>query len=132
MVVNYSDEEVQKGKKSIFLAGPTARKEEDGSWRLEAIQKLKEYGFDGIVYTPEYSSWKPKESYLDQAEWERSALKEATVIVFWIPRELEKMPAFTTNVEFGYWLSSGKAVYGRQNIWIGSIKRIITKLLILH
>ena len=115
MVVNYSDEEVQKGKKSIFLAGPTARKEEDGSWRLEAIQKLKEYGFDGIVYTPEYSSWKPKESYLDQAEWERSTLKEATVIVFWIPRELEKMPAFTTNVEFGYWLSSGKVVYGRPN-----------------
>ncbi len=113
MIVNYSDEEVRKGEKSIFLAGPTARTEEEISWRLEAIQKLEEYGFDGVIYTPEYSSWKPKESYVDQAEWERSALKEATVILFWVPRELEKRPAFTTNVEFGYWLSSGKAVYGR-------------------
>ena len=25
------------------------------------------------------------------------------------------MPAFTTNVEFGYWLHSGKVIYGRPN-----------------
>jgi hypothetical protein len=45
--------------------------------------------------------------------WERIALTEATVIMFWIPRSLPDMPAFTTNVEFGYWLSSGKVIYGR-------------------
>lgn len=70
-------------------------------------------GFDGVVYVPEYSTWKPKEDYVDQAMWERKALTNATVIVFWIPRELPDMPAFTTNVEFGYWLHSGKVVYGR-------------------
>ena len=33
--------------------------------------------------------------------------------MFWVPRVLPDMPAFTTNVEFGYWLHSGKVIYGR-------------------
>ena len=51
--------------------------------------------------------------YIDQTMWERKALTEATVIMFWIPRSLPNMPAFTTNVEFGYWIHSGKIIYGR-------------------
>ena len=115
MKINYSDEIVIKGEKSIFLAGPTPRGKDTISWRKEACAILKESGFDGVVYVPEYSSWKPKESYVDQAMWEREALAEATIIVFWIPRHLPDMPAFTTNVEFGYWLHSGKVLYGRPN-----------------
>lgn len=115
MIINYSDQEVKKGKKSIFLAGPTPRGEQDVSWRKEACQELEKLGFDGIVYVPEYSSWKPKEDYVDQAMWERNALTEATIILFWIPRKLPELPAFTTNVEFGYWLPSGKVIYGRPN-----------------
>ena len=65
------------------------------------------------MYVPEYSSWKPKWDYTDQTQWERDALLNASVITFWIPRELPDMPAFTTNVEFGYWLHSGKVIYGR-------------------
>lgn len=113
MKINYSDEIVIKGEKSIFLAGPTPRGKDTLSWRKEACSILKETGFNGVVYVPEYSSWKPKESYVDQAMWEREALTEATIIVFWIPRHLPDMPAFTTNVEFGYWLHSGKVLYGR-------------------
>ena len=115
MIINYSDQEVMKGKKSIFLAGLTPREENVVSWRTELCKKLDELGFDGVVYVPEYSTWKPKEDYVDQAMWERIALTEATVILFWIPRELPDMPAFTTNVEFGYWLHSGKVIYGRPN-----------------
>ena len=95
------------------MAGPTPRNKDVRSWRVEACNILENIGFDGIVYVPEYSSWKPKESYVDQAMWERIALSEATTIVFWIPRHLPDMPAFTTNVEFGYWLHTGKVVYGR-------------------
>ena len=113
MRINYQDEDVVKGEKSIFLAGPTPRNKDVRSWRVEACNILENIGFDGIVYVPEYSSWKPKESYVDQAMWERIALSEATTIVFWIPRHLPDMPAFTTNVEFGYWLHTGKVVYGR-------------------
>ena len=113
MQINYSDEDVKKGIKSIFLAVPTPRDGNVISWRIEACKILKKLGFDGIVYVPEYSTWKPKENYVDQAMWERNALKEATVIVFWIPRHLPDMPAFTTNVEFGYWLHTGKVLFGR-------------------
>jgi hypothetical protein len=70
-------------------------------------------GFDGVVYVPEFSTMKPKEDYVDQAMWERKALFEATVIMFWIPRKLPDMAAFTTNVEFGYWLHTKKVLYGR-------------------
>lgn len=115
MTINYSDQKVIKEKKSIFLAGPTPRGENVISWRTEACQILEEIGFDGVIYVPEYSTWKPKEDYVDQAMWEREALTNATVIIFWIPRVLPDMPAFTTNVEFGYWLHSGKVVYGRSD-----------------
>lgn len=113
MRINYSDEKVIKKQKSIFLAGPTPRDKNIISWRNEACKILEESGFDGIVYVPEYSTWKPKSDYVDQAMWERNALSEATVIVFWIPRYLPDMPAFTTNVEFGYWLHTNKVIYGR-------------------
>ena len=115
MIVNYSDQEIIKGEKSIFLAGPTPRGKDIISWRNEAIKILENLGFDGIVYVPEYSSWKPKTDYVDQAMWERVGLSNANIIAFWIPRHLPDMPAFTTNVEFGYWLHSGKVVYGRPN-----------------
>ena len=115
MKINYSDQEVIKNKKSIFLAGPTPRGENAKSWRTDACKKLEELGFDGVIYVPEYSTWKPKADYVDQAMWERIALTEATVILFWIPRSLPEMPAFTTNVEFGYWLHTNKVIYGRPN-----------------
>ena len=113
MIINYSDQEVIKNKKSIFLAGPTPRGENVESWRTKACQIIEHYGFDGIAYVPEYSSWKPKTDYVDQAQWERDALANSSVIAFWIPRFLPDMPAFTTNVEFGYWLHTGKVLYGR-------------------
>lgn len=115
MIINYSDQEVIKGEKSIFLAGPNPRGKNVISWRTEVCEILEQLNFDGIVYVPEYSTWKPKEDYIDQAMWERIALTNATVILFWVPRKLPDMAAFTTNVEFGYWLHSGKVIYGRPN-----------------
>lgn len=113
MQINYSDQPVITEKKSIFLAGPTPRGENQISWRKEACEILERLNFDGVVYVPEYSTWHPKEDYTDQAMWERMALTEATVIMFWVPRSLPDMAGFTTNVEFGYWLSSKKVIYGR-------------------
>ena len=113
MIINYSDEKVIKGEKSIFLAGPTPRSEDIVSWRIEACKILKDKGFDGIVYVPEYSTNKPRENYEDQVLWEREGLMNSTVIVFWIPREIPSMMGLTTNVEFGYYLHTNKVVYGR-------------------
>lgn len=115
MLVNYSNEEVLKGDKSIFLAGPTPRSIDIKTWREEAIRILIELNFDGIVYIPEREFDNRNFDYNNQAGWEREALYNADIIAFWIPRSLLTMPAFTTNVEFGYWISknSDKVVYGR-------------------
>ena len=93
--------------------GPTPRGENQISWRKEACEILERLNFDGVVYVPEYSTWHPKEDYTDQAMWERMALTEATIIMFWVPRSLPDMAGFTTNVEFGYWLPTKKVIYGR-------------------
>lgn len=98
--------------KSIFLAGPTPRKPEVKSWRPEALELLKKAGFDGNVYVPEDQTWAPRESYEAQVNWEWEALSISTIVVFWVPRELETMPAFVTNVEFGYLVRNGNLVIG--------------------
>ena len=115
MKVNYSDELVINGDKSIFLAGPTPRSIEIETWRKEAIKILDELGYDGIVYVPEREFDDRTFDYNNQVWWEREALHNANVVVFWIPRDIKTMPAFTTNVEFGYWISKNKdkVLYGR-------------------
>ena len=115
MVINYSDKPVEKGTQSIFLAGPTPRSIEVESWRNEAIKILKESKYEGIVYVPELEHDNRTFDYDNQVWWEREALHNADVIVFWIPRNMKTLPAMTTNVEFGYFLAkdSQKVVYGR-------------------
>ena len=110
MYINYSDSDVKiDGRPSIFLAGPTRRDENKNlSWRREAEQILKEFHFDGIVYVPEFKENVPWDNkYLKrQTDWEWKALDAASVIAFWIPRELNEMPGFTTNIEFGRYITS--------------------------
>ncbi len=121
MEVVYTGEDMpEKFTKSIFLAGPTPRnKEEQESWRPDALQILEDKGFDGVVFVPEDRNGEFKLDYDDQVGWEEKYLNVADCIVFWVPRDLEpdskgypKMAAFTTNVEFGTWQSSGKIVFG--------------------
>jgi len=118
--VNYSDEPVEKGEQSIFLAGPTPRNGEAESWRPEAVETLRKLGYTGLVYVPERKS-DPNYNYDEQVEWEWEALHNADAIAFWIPRDIKPelaslgMPAFTTNVEFGFHLQRApeKVAYGR-------------------
>ena len=118
---------LQPLRKSIFLAGPTPRPPEDGragvtSWRPDALEILDRLGFDGDVFVPEVETWDQHDNYDLQIKWELEALDRATVVAFWIPREILlivdgeikglKMPAFTTNYEFGLFAKSGKALLG--------------------
>jgi hypothetical protein len=96
---------------SLFLAGPTPREPATASWRTAAIALLADRGYDGVVFVPEQRDG-PMPSYLDQVDWELAALARADCILFWIPRELEALPGFTTNVEFGFWARSGKCILG--------------------
>jgi hypothetical protein len=109
----------EKFARSIFLAGPTPRESGVTSWRPVALNILEELGCDGVVFVPETADGTWRQSYDDQVEWEEAALNMSDVILFWVPRDLSltpngelAMPAFTTNVEWGRWESSGKVVFG--------------------
>jgi len=108
-IENYNTIERCPLEPSIFLAGPTPRDKETKSWRSGAIDEFRKQGFHGKLYVPE---GRILENYDDLVEWEDERLESCDCIMFWIPRELKKMPAFTTNIEWGRWESSGKVVLG--------------------
>lgn len=113
MEVVYALEELPKEfSKALFLVGPTPRSRGVQSWRPEALRILEEIGYDGVVFSPERRSREVKSSYDDQVNWEDAALNMADTIVCWVPRNMETMPALTTNTEIGEWMKSGKLVFG--------------------
>ncbi len=118
----YYKEEMPKGfSKSLFLAGGTSRNyQEVSSWRETALQILDHIGYDGVVFIPEFRDKEEKySSHEEYIEWEEKYLECADVILFWVPRDLSldskqqlKLPCFTTNIEFGKYINSGKVVFG--------------------
>lgn len=100
----------------LFLVGPTPRSEFVPSWRPSALEILETLGFEGEVIVPEPGDGDFYLNYDNQIDWEDEGLKKCVKygsIAAWVPRCLKTMPAFTTNVEFGLHLCSGKLVYGR-------------------
>lgn len=104
MHIVYSQERIPDIHPSIFLAGPTPRAAHVVSWRPAALTLLEQTGFAGVVLSPELRGTQPEGEfdYHEQIAWERQALLRASVVLFWVPRELQHMPAFTTNIEFGF------------------------------
>ena len=100
-------------KHSIFLAGPTPRSQDVESWRPQALKELRMTCFKGTVLVPERSDWITNFNYMEQIEWELKGLSLCTVIAFWIPRNMVNMQGLTTNIEFGRYVDSGRAIYGR-------------------
>ena len=113
MEILFSDQPLVIRHPSLFLAGPTPRCSHVASWRPEALDILRQLGFAGTVLVPERRDWSAKFDYLDQVEWEYAGLEACSVLTFWVPRDLERLPGFTTNVEFGRYVASGRVVYGR-------------------
>lgn len=106
-----------KEQNSIFLAGPTPRSATVPSWRPAALVELEILKYSGTVCIPEYRDFSAHSDYeyYGRVEWERDCLYNCETIVFWVPRQMQDMPAFTTNVEFGYWMAKNpaKVFYGR-------------------
>src|SRR3989338_7834791 len=123
-VIYYYDEPPKSFFKSIFLAGPSSRTPDIKSWRPKALRILEAKGYDGVVYVPEprpgdthkyvENDWKNL-----APQWEHKMLDRSDIVLFWVPRDMSllpngalRLPGLTTNVEFGHWANSGKAVLG--------------------
>lgn len=113
MKIKYYGDKIVQGEKSIVLCGPTPRDEYTQSWRPEALKIFQNLKFEGTVFVPEYSSSWRFHTHDEQVGWERNVYLNCTVMLFWVPRHIPDMIGLTTNVEFGYWLKSGKVLYGR-------------------
>jgi hypothetical protein len=44
--------------------------------------------------------------------WELEAMRRADILLFWVPAEQDTLPAYTTRIEFGLQMQSGKVVLG--------------------
>lgn len=125
MNIIYLQEDLEDVKyldgKSIFLAGPTPIKDDSGlfqktfnlftentkSWRNEALSYFKKEKFKGTILIPEERNGDSLPFEWDsQIDWEQESLKKSDIILFWIPRDLNDLPGFTTNIEFGYWVAT--------------------------
>lgn len=99
---------------SVFLAGPTPeRKSRVPSWRPDAVDILATlWGYDGPLWaiSPESRGGGRAKRYEDQVRWELRARHLATVVLFWIPRDMRTMPGQTTNVEFGFDIAKQRQV----------------------
>ena len=100
--------------RSVFLAGPSPRGHGEDDWRQRACAYLEQIGFDGTVCIPlpRDGHYHENYDYAGQIDWELEYLDKAGAIAFWIPRDLKMLPGFTTNVEFGRFSRSGRAVLG--------------------
>lgn len=115
MKLLYAHERInQEATRSIFLAGPSPRGHGEYDWRKQARIHLHRLGFDGVLYIPlpRDGVYQKDYDHTAQMEWELEHLEKARAIVFWIPRDLETLPGFTTNVEFGRFSRSGHTILG--------------------
>lgn len=112
----YAREALPTAGPAVFLAGPTPRAGgEVPSWRPAAAEALAEQWTGAApltVLTPESRGGKRARHYDDQVGWETDARAVADAILFWIPRDLNVLPGWTTNVEFGLDIGTGKVALG--------------------
>lgn len=104
MNVVYARKSFNDASGGIFLAGPTPRSTNVKSWRPDALKLLETFKYNGTIYVPEdrgFEGCSVDMEYGEQKDWEMEGIRRCGVVMFWIPRELNNMPAYTTNIEFG-------------------------------
>jgi hypothetical protein len=68
--------------------------------------------YDGVVFLPESQDGQRQGDYDQQMAWELEAMRRSDVLLFWVPAKREALPAYTTRVEFGFQVHSGKVILG--------------------
>lgn len=108
----YATDMIPPAGHKVFLAGPTPRSLSVKSWRPLMAKKLREAGYEGHILMPEKENPEEGYDYDLQVDWEDKGLNQSDLILFWVPRNLGTMPGFTTNIEFGQYMNSGRVVLG--------------------
>ena len=126
-ILFYDDEVLEPllaaAPRSIFLAGPTARRVLRTPWRHEVVALLGHRGFTGTVIIPEYRSLSFDDGVARQhghgdspvrhmraashaiLAWETCGIERSTAVLFWMPfvagveTDPASMPGFTTRAE---------------------------------
>ena len=98
--------------KSLYLAGPTPRDPTVSSWRPQALRLLESLAYDGVVFVPESQEGQRSGDDDQHMDWKLEAMRRADILLFWVPAEKNTLPAYTTYVEFGLQVHSGKVIFG--------------------
>lgn len=93
-IIVYLGDDLDKYKNlpSVYLDGPLSvnlGSKGSISWRKKLIETFTIQGFNHVVIIPECKNpeYKPQYTHPSFYEWEVKAMKMATIIMFWIPRE---------------------------------------------
>lgn len=114
MNVIYTTQRIPIEGYSIFLCGPSPRKDQVLNWRKDALAILESLGFQGTVVVPEHKDGIWPTNYDDVVQWEEDYLEKVDKIVFWVCRDYaNNIKGMTTNVEFGLYYKTGRIIYGR-------------------
>lgn len=107
-------EQINQLSNGIFLAGPSPRMDKiyeyDCQWRQYVIQRFRELGYKGDLIDPINRKF-DQTNLVEQVKWQRDAMMKSSLVFFWIPRS-EQHPGFTTNVQFGTWLTNKSILLG--------------------
>ncbi|MFH9136895.1 nucleoside 2-deoxyribosyltransferase domain-containing protein [Streptomyces sp. NPDC017524] len=114
-VVHVDEEAPASWAAAVYLCGPTPADPAEPSWRPEAVAALRATWRGAgtlAVFLPEPAPGGSYPAYADQIEWEENAMRRSDVILFWIPRDMERLPGLVSNIKWGAWCDSGRAVLG--------------------
>ncbi|MFI2371897.1 nucleoside 2-deoxyribosyltransferase domain-containing protein [Streptomyces sp. NPDC018833] len=114
-VVYVGQEPPEAWAAAVYLCGPTATDPAEPSWRPDAVAALRA-AWSGtgrlVVFLPEPVPGGTYPAYAEQIAWEEDAMRRSDVILFWIPRDMSRLPGLVSNIKWGAWCDSGRAVLG--------------------
>ncbi|MFV2118037.1 nucleoside 2-deoxyribosyltransferase domain-containing protein [Streptomyces sp. Act-28] len=114
-VVYVGEEHPESWNAAVYLCGPTPIDPEKPSWRPSAVAALRA-AWQGpgrlVVFLPEPGTGGSYPPYAEQIAWEEEAMRRSDVVLFWIPREMRRFPGLVSNIKWGAWYDSGRAVLG--------------------
>ncbi|MEU2391533.1 nucleoside 2-deoxyribosyltransferase domain-containing protein [Streptomyces sp. NPDC007369] len=114
-VVHVGQEPPESWAAAVYLCGPTPADPAEPSWRPDAVAALRSLWSGAgrlVVFLPEPVPGGSYPAYADQIAWEEDAMHRSDVVLFWIPRDMARLPGLVSNIKWGAWCDSGRAVLG--------------------